>query len=82
MEYIKNNVIKTSPAIHVEYSYTTADNVKIGASYHKKQSKWVVFIQPKTTISDSSRLIGVSDIDIVIDLLKTGKNKMQQALNI
>lgn len=84
MQYIKNNIINTTPETYTEYIYRTVDGVKIGAywSKGKNESKWVVFIQSKTVSDDSMRTISVSDIDIVVDLLKNSKSKMEQLLNI
>ena len=84
MTLIKNNIINTTPETYTEYIYRTVDGVKIGAywSKGKNESKWVVFIQSKTVSDDSMRTISVSDIDIVVDLLKNSKSKMEQLLNI
>lgn len=75
LEYIKKNVVNTSPTVYTEYIYKNAGNFKAGCLYSSrtnfKKEYWKFFIQLKDYDEDSTIYFSESELAPFIDALKT-----------
>lgn len=82
LEYIKTNILPSTPSVYTEFEYKTRDGVKIGTfwSQGKKESKWSLYIQTKSYTNRSTAYISVEKVDEIIDMIKKSLNNLETNL--
>lgn len=80
LQYIKNNVLNTSPSNYVEYTYATKDGVTIGAFYNQTKSSWTTYVRTKSYTSRSAEYFSSENINSLIEKLESGKAMINERL--
>lgn len=75
LEYIKNTLLPSAPAVYTEAEYKTNDGVKFGAYYNK--GKWTAFVYTKSYTSRSAVFLDVENIDSFIAVMQQAKTMIE-----
>lgn len=75
LNYIKDNLLPTSPLLYTEIEYKSRDGVSIGAYY--SDNTWKLFIQTKSYTQKSLSVIKLIDLDNIIANFKLAKSKLK-----
>lgn len=71
LEYIKNTLLPSVPAVYTEAEYKTNDGVKFGAYWSK--GKWTAYVYTKGYTSRSAVFLDVESIDSFISVMQQAK---------
>lgn len=72
LNYIKEELLPSAPAVYTEAEYKTLDNLKIGAFYSK--NKWTAYIYTKGYTSRSADFIDASNVEAFINVMTQAKS--------
>ena len=76
LEYIKNTLLPSTPAVYTEAQYKTNDGVVFGAYYDK--GKWTAFVYTQDYTSRSAVFIDVENIDSFIAVMQQAKSMIAE----
>lgn len=79
LEYIKTNVITSTPGTYTEMTYQTRDKAEIGAFYNNK-GNWVIYVKPKSYQNRSLETINESELESVIQTLKKAQTLISEKI--
>lgn len=75
LNYLKDNILSTTPTLYNEIEYKSRDGVLIGAFSSK--GSWTLFIQTKSYTQKSLTSIKVGEIDSLINNFVLAKSKFK-----
>ena len=80
LEYIKNNLLNTTPDNYTEFDFKTKDHASVGAFYSVNENKWTLYIKTRDYISASLKAIKAKEIDTLISLFTAAKDNLSTKL--
>lgn len=82
LEYIKTNILPTTPTVYTECEYKTKDGVKMGVfwSEGKKEAAWSLYIQTKSYTNRSNAFISNDKLDEIMDMMKKSADNLKENL--
>ncbi|MBE9488097.1 MAG: hypothetical protein IMY73_02835 [Bacteroidetes bacterium] len=80
LEYIKDNLLSTSPSIYTEAEFKTRDNLKFGAYYNENKKKWKAYVYTKGSKSHSAEFFNSSNISSLIDVMNNAKIEIEEKI--
>jgi len=75
LDYLKENILATSPSLYTEIEYKSRDGVLIGA--YTSKGLWTLYIQTKSYTQKSLTRIKISEIDKLINNFVLAKSKFK-----
>ncbi len=70
LNYIKDQLLPSTPEVYTEVEYKTLDNLKIGAYYEKI---WTAFVYTRGYTSRSAEFLDANTVASFIDVMKQAK---------
>jgi hypothetical protein len=80
LQYIKDNMLPSSPSVYTEAEFKTRDGVKFGAYFNINKSKWNAFVYTKGYTSRSAEFFDSSNIDSLIEVMNKSKVMIQEKI--
>jgi hypothetical protein len=80
LNYIKDNLVTTTPTNYIESEYKSKDGVCFG-TYFNDNGKWVIYVQPKSYSSYALKTITVDELGTLISRLKEASTKIKEVLS-
>lgn len=79
LQYIKNDVLNTTPESYTELIYRTNSGVTIGAYYQIGSfQKWNIVLGTRYSLNNSSKTINIKNIDKLIELFIKSKKELDK----
>lgn len=73
INYLKDNILTSSPAVYTETEYRTRDDIQIGAYYAENKSAWTAYVYTKSYTSRSAEFFDATSLTSLVDVMTKAK---------
>lgn len=80
IDYIRDNIIPSTPSTYTETTYKTRDNIEVGAYYSDKSAKWIAYVYTKNYTSRSAEFFDSESLLSLSELMQTAKNMIAEKI--
>lgn len=80
IDYIRENIITSTPPTYTETTYKTRDNIEVGTYYSEKSGKWMAYVYTKNYTSRSAEFFDSSSLLSLSTLMTTAKNMITEKI--
>lgn len=80
INYLKDSILPSTPETYTETTYSTRDNIKVGAFYNQKKTSWTAYVYTKSYTSRSSEFFDSASLSLLVDKMTTAKNMIAEKI--
>jgi hypothetical protein len=78
INYIKDNLLISTPSVYTETEYRTRDRIEVGAYYNEKQSVWKAYVYTKSYTSRSAEYFDASSLASLAEVMEQAKIMIEE----
>lgn len=80
INYIRENILTSTPETYTETEYSTRDNIEVGAYYNEKKLSWTAYVYTKSYTSRSAEYFDASSLSSLVAVMTKAKNMIAEKI--
>lgn len=78
INFIKENILISSPEVYTETEYSTRDNIEIGAFYNFNKASWSAYVYTQNYTSRSAEFFDSSSLSTLVNVMIKAKEMISE----
>lgn len=80
INFIRENILPSTPEVYTETEYSTRDNIEVGAYYNEKKAAWTAYVYTKNYTSRSAEFFDSASLSSLVEIMTKAKEMIAEKI--